>query len=449
MNTFSTLKQDRWNWLYSFMLIQFILQILLLIPGISAARTLIRIGSFGLSLYLLFTLTPPGKPIDYPGKCLAYCILAILGLAFCFNFHLNTIPAGLGQIAMYLSIIGPLFWVSKVPISVAGFRNLLLLIWLFQATSAFFGLLQVYLPGQLQFQVSSVITSNPYGGEDLKIVLDNGASIYRPSGLTDMPGGAALAGLYAVLLGLAFFLEGKSKLLAGLGLLSTFIGFFCIYMSQVRSMLIATCVCISCLLLILAVSRNFKRAATLVGTIQPIILGTFGWATAVGGAGTLNRITSLFAGSADQVYQQNRGHFLEDTITLLLPKYPWGAGLGRWGMMNSYFGNNNNPFTEQIWVEIQWTGWLLDGGIPLVATYSAALVLACYLALKIACQQRSDGLSFWSAIIFSYNIGMVMITFNYPLFMSQTGMEFWLLNTGLFMASLQPQPEYIAAEFVN
>jgi branched-subunit amino acid transport protein AzlD len=449
MNTVSILKQDRWNWLHSFMLIQFMLQILLLIPGIGTARTLIRIGSFGLSLYLLFTLTPPGKQIDYPGKWLAYCILGILGLAFCFNFHLNTIPAGLGQIAMYLSIIGPLFWVSKVPISVAGFRNLLVLIWVFQATSAIFGLLQVYLPGQLQFQVSSVITSNPYGGEDLKIVLDNGASIYRPSGLTDMPGGAALAGLYAVLLGLAFFLEGKSKLLAGLGLLSTFIGFFCIYMSQVRSMLIATCVCIGCLLLILAVSRNFKRAVTLVGTIQPIVLGTFGWAAAVGGTGTLNRITSLFAGSADQVYQQNRGHFLEDTIDILLPKYPWGAGLGRWGMMNSYFGNNDNPFTEQIWVEIQWTGWLLDGGIPLVATYSAALVLASYLALKIACQRRSDGLSFWSAIIFSYNIGMLMITFNYPLFMSQTGMEFWLLNTGLFMASLQPQQIVVTGEFVN
>ncbi len=430
------------------MLIQFFLQILLLIPGISAARTIIRIGSFGLSLYLLFTLTPQSRNVDYPGKWIAYCIIAILGLSFCFNFHLNTIPAGLGQIAMYLSIIGPLFWVNKVPISVAGFRNLLMLIWAFQATSAIFGLLQVYLPGQLQFQVSSVITSNPFGGEDLKIVLDNGASIYRPSGLTDVPGGAALAGLYAVLLGLAFFLEGKSKLLAGLGLLSTFIGFFCIYMSQVRSMLIATCVCISCLLLILAVSRNFKRAMTLVGTIQPIVLGTFGWAAAVGGTGTLNRVTSLFAGSADQVYQENRGHFLEDTINLLLPKYPWGAGLGRWGMMNSYFGNNDNPFTEQIWVEIQWTGWLLDGGIPLVVTYSAALILACYMALKLACQKRGDGLSFWSAIIFSYNIGMVIITFNYPLFMSQTGMEFWLLNTGLFMASLQPQPEIITAEFM-
>jgi branched-subunit amino acid transport protein AzlD len=439
MNTFARLKPNNWNWLHSFMLMQFILQILLLVPGISPARTLIRIGSFGLSLYLLVALKNQG--VDYPGKWLAYGILSILGLSLCFNLHLNSIPAGLGQIAMYLAILGPVFWVGKVPLSAAGFRNLLVLIWLFQAVSAVVGLLQIYLPGQLQFQVSAVVANNPYAGENLKMVLDNGTSIYRPSGLTDTPGGASIAGFYAVLLGLAFFLEGKHKILAGLGLLSTLIGFFCIYMSQVRSILIATCLCIACLLVVLTLSRNFKRALTLVGAIQPIILGTFGWAAAVGGAGTFNRVTSLFAGSADQVYQENRGRFLEDTINLLLPQYPWGAGLGRWGMMNSYFGKNGNPFTDQIWVEIQWTGWLLDGGIPLVLAYSAVIVLASYLALKIACQQREDGLSFWSAVILSYNVGIVMITFNYPVFMSQTGMEFWLLNTAIFGAAFQSKSQ--------
>lgn len=435
-------KRDEWNWMHNFMLIQFVFQLLLLVPGISAIRTLIRIGSFGLSIYLLTALDRKG--VDYPGKFLAYGILAILGLSLCFNFHLNSILAGLGQIAMYLAILGPLFWASKLPTSAAGFRNLLMLIWLFQSVSTLVGLLQIYFPGQFQFQVSAVIENSAYGGENLKMVLENGVSIYRPSGLTDSPGGAALAGFYTVLLGFAFFLDGKNKFLAGLGLLSTLIGFFCVYMSQVRSLLVITCVSVGCLLVVLVLSRNFKRALTLLGAIQPIVLGTFGWAVAVGGAGTLDRITSLFTGSADQVYQANRGHFLEDTINLLMPKYPWGAGLGRWGMMNNYFGRNGNPFTEPIWVEIQWTGWLLDGGIPLIVTYSIAILLASYLALKIACQQRPDGLSFWSAVIFSYNVGMIMTTFNYPVFISQTGMEFWLLNTGLFVAALQLQPKALA-----
>jgi branched-subunit amino acid transport protein AzlD len=194
MYKFSALKQDKWNWLHNFMLIQFILQILLLIPGIGAARTIIRIGSFGLSLYLIVALNNRG--VDYPGKWLAYGILAILGSSLCFNIHLNSLPAGLGQIAMYLAILGPLFWVGKVPLSATGFRNLLMTIWLFQSASAVVGLLQIYLPGQLQFQVSSVIENNPYAGENLKMVLDNGMSIYRPSGLTDTPGGAAFAGFW-------------------------------------------------------------------------------------------------------------------------------------------------------------------------------------------------------------------------------------------------------------
>ena len=429
---FLGLKRDEWNWAHNFMLIQFIFQLLLLFPGIGAARTILRIGSFGLSLYLLATIG--NKGVDYPNKLPVYGIIIILILSLCFNSTLNSIPAGLAQIAMYLAILAPVFWASRLPFSETGFRNLLMIIWIFQAISSLVGLLQVYFPGQFQFQLSSVITDSVYGGENLKIVLANGASVYRPSGLTDQPGGAATAGLYSVLFGLGFFLEGKNKYLAGLGVLSTFIGFFCIYMTQVRSILITTCICILCLLIVLAIGRNFKRALTLIGMLQPLILGTFGWAVAVGGARTLDRIGSLFVGSTSEVYHQNRGIFLEHTINDLLPKYPWGAGLGRWGMMNMYFGKNGNPFTDPIWVEIQWTGWLLDGGIPLIIAYVIALAIACYLAIKIVFEERLDGLPFWGAVIFSYNIGMVMITFNYPFFISQGGMEFWLLNTAIFVA---------------
>jgi hypothetical protein len=430
---FFGLKREEWNWMHNFLLIQFIFQLILLIPGIGTARTILRIGSFGLSIYLLATIK--GKGVDYFTKWFAGAIIAILCLCFCFNFQMNSLLAGLGQIVMYVAILGPLFWASKLPLSPAGFRNLICIFWVFQTISATVGLLQIYFPAQFQFQISSVIESLP-NAEGLKIVLANGQSIYRPTGLTDQPGGAASAGFFAVLIGLAFFLEGKNKYLMGAGLLGTFIGFFCIYMSQVRNILIATCLCILCLLLILAVSRNFKRVFALIGILQPLILGTFGWAVAVGGNQTLDRVTSLFAGSADEVYHQNRGRFLQDTIEVLLPQYPWGAGLGRWGMIYSYFGKSGNPFTDAIWAEIQWTAWLLDGGVPLIFAYTTALLTACYSTLKIALSQRMDSLSFWGAVIFSYNMGILMITFNYPIFISQGGMEFWLFNTALFVAAI-------------
>jgi hypothetical protein len=429
-------RSDQWNWAHTFLLIEFGLQIMTLVPALGSARIVFRIASFGLSLYLvLTTLSQPG--IEHPAKWSVYSIFLILVISLFFHPLVNTLPAGTAQIAMYLAILGPVFWASKLSFSATGFRNLVIIMWLFQSVSSLFGLLQVYFPGQFQFQLSSVIQNSIYEGKNLKIVLANGMSVYRPMGLTDSPGGAASAGFYTVLLGLAFFLEGKNWWLMGLGIVSSFVGFFCIYLSQVRILLIGTCFCILALLIILFLSRNLKRAFALIGIIQPLILGTFGWAIAIGGKSTNDRTLSLFSGSADQVYKQNRGLFLENTINTLLPKYPLGAGLGRWGMMNSYFGKNDNPFTSSIWVEIQWTAWLLDGGVPLIIAYCAAIGSVCYFALQTAIRNQMEEFSIWFAFIIAYNMGTILITFNYPIFISQGGMDFWLLNTALVVASLE------------
>ena len=78
------------------------------------------------------------------------------------------------------------------------------------------------------------------------------------------------------------------------------------------------------------------------------------------------RLQTLVADDPGKVYHSNRGHFLEDTIYNQLPEYPVGAGLARWGMMNRYFADKDDLLTPPLWVEIQWTGWLYDGGIPLI-----------------------------------------------------------------------------------
>jgi hypothetical protein len=77
--------------------------------------------------------------------------------------------------------------------------------------------------------------------------------------------------------------------------------------------------------------------------ITALVVATFTWAVAIGGESTLERLSSLVSDRADAVYQQNRGHFLEDTINVLLPQYPLGAGLGRWGMMNAILVTTATP----------------------------------------------------------------------------------------------------------
>jgi len=146
------------------------------------------------------------------------------------------------------------------------------------------------------------------------------------------------------------------------------------------------------------------------------------------------RLATLVEEPAGKVYYTNRGHFLEETINDFLPQYPFGAGLGRWGMMNQYFGDASLTRASTIWVEIQWTGWLLDGGVPLVLAYVIALVLAFGIAWKISQDRGNHGLGTWGALLFAYNLAAFAVTFNYPLFIGQGGLEFWLLNAGLFAA---------------
>jgi hypothetical protein len=254
-------------------------------------------------------------------------------------------------------------------------------------------------------------------------------------GLTDTPGGAATAGFYALLFGVVIAIKQKNPILRIAGIASSGIGLFCIYLSQVRSILVLAALSMVFLALVLIRTAQIARLTMMVSSVITLFAGTFSWAVAIGGQSTLKRINSLFAGSADQVYQEHRGHFLQDTIQNLLPKYPFGAGLGRWGMMNNYFGDNTYLDSQPIWVEIQWTGWLLDGGIPLILAYVAALYFACLTAWKIAIDRKLGDFSLWGGLIFAYNLGAIAITFNYPIFNSQGGMELWLLNSALFVAA--------------
>jgi hypothetical protein len=155
----------------------------------------------------------------------------------------------------------------------------------------------------------------------------------------------------------------------------------------------------------------------------------------MGGDAITQRWSSLVEAEAGDVYYSNRGYFLEGSIGNLVPLYPLGAGLGRYGMANAYFGDNS---TSALWAEIQWTAWIFDGGIPVMVLYPLGLLVALFWALRLAFQ-RDDTHEFWlwGTILFGYNVGALAITFSYPFFTSQTGMVFWLLNAALFAAYQQ------------
>jgi hypothetical protein len=425
--------QLNWTWAHSFIIIQFALQLLLLIPQVGLIRMPMRVASFALSLFLLVQLKPEGR--KHPAANAAFMVMVILILELSLHPDINSITGGFAQCAIYLAILGPIFWMRGLKITEVGFNNLMFLMWGIHTLSSSFGVLQVYFPSKFHVTISTAIQNSKFGGDELLITLANGVQVYRPSGLSDTPGGAATAGFYALLFGVVIAIKHKNPILRIAGIASGGIGLFCIYLSQVRSVLVLAALSMVFLALVLIRTGQFARLTIMVSSVTGLFIATFSWAVAIGGKSTFDRITSLFAASADQVYKQNRGRFLEDTVQNLLPQYPLGAGLGRWGMMNGYFGDNTYWESQPLWVEIQWTGWLLDGGVPLILAYVAALYLACITAWKIAINRKLGDFTLWGALVFAYNLGAIAVTFNYPIFNSQGGMELWLLNGALFAAA--------------
>lgn len=419
-------------WLIGFVVLHLACQLLLLIPGLGSTRVFLRTAAFGVGLVFLVLI--PSKHVSRtPLRTCALCIVGLLWLEF-FHPEGSGLVAALASIMLNVAILAPIFWVPRTGTTAAQLRVLITIFWLFYTFSAVLGVLQAYFPGRFQPPLSAVLASNTRNQlAALEIVLASGARVFRPMGLSDIPGGAAAAGLYAVLLGTGMLLSPTFRGARFIAVGSMIAGLMCLYLCQVRSLLIMAGVGVIVLLSLLFITGRVSKLVGLLGAIGAIVPVAFTLALALGGTAMTNRLTSLVEADPGTVYYANRGHFLEATLNNYVPLYPLGAGLGRYGMMASYFGEPSNS----LWAEIQWTAWLFDGGIPLILLYTAAILIASAGCLKVALRRlgRADPtLSIWAAVIVGYNVGALAICFNYPLFGGTGGAEFWVLNMALLCA---------------
>ncbi len=418
------------RWAEWFIVLQILCQLALLLSAIGPFRMVVRTTSFAASLAMMILIQRRG--LRHPSQSAVIWVLAILTLEV-LHPTTNTLLAGVAEAALNFAIVAPLFWVTRLPLNMHWIRRVLLVLWLFHSVSSVFGILQTYFPGRFQPNLSQVHQNRSDEAlQSLMITTADGKQVYRPMGLTDNPGGAATAGFYAVLLGVGFFLVSERLLMKAACLGSMMIGLMCIFLSQVRSVLVMLCCCLLVLLFLLVRRGEGRKLAKMSAALAGIAVVGFSAAVALGGASVTNRLATLVADKPIEVYNKSRGHFLRDTVEHLLPEFPLGAGLGRWGMVNVYFGDNSNPERAPIWAEIQWTGWVLDGGLPLVIAYVIAIAAAIRQAMKIALAAGPNALWIWAAVIVAYDFGALAVTFNYPLFIGQGGMEFWLLNAALF-----------------
>jgi hypothetical protein len=126
-------------------------------------------------------------------------------------------------------------------------------------------------------------------------------------------------------------------------------------------------------------------------------------------------------------YDASRGWFWRYTFGDALEQFPLGAGVGRWGAMNGYFAGQR-PDSPPLWAEIQLTGWLYDGGVPMWMAYASGLAISMLFVFRIALSR----MPFAGAVIFCINGIVIGASFTGPAFNTTMGLEYWLLVALLY-----------------
>lgn len=415
-------------WLYAFVLVQFLCLAALVVEALGGFRFVLRLIPFAVSIGYLAIL-PAGGPRN-PVQPWAVAVLTIIGLGL-FHPQTNTLLAGMAQWGLSLAVWAPIFWTSRIAITADVFRRLLLLLWLLNSLSAAVGVLQVYYPGRFAPDPVFVKKMGGENADGLLIRLDDGTELFRPMGLSDSPGGAALAANSAIVMGVGVVLTNRG-LFFPLAVAATAVAsVFCLYVCQVRSLLILTVISVFGCAGLTALRGEVRRAALLIGAVGVVGILGFAWAIAVSGNAVLARFGTLFEDSASEVYYANRGRFVEDTFTNFIPDYPLGAGLGRWGMMYAYFGEPNDPNSPPLWAEVTLTGWVFDGGVPLLLCGYAAMVVGLWAVARLAWRTRSRRVADFAAVVAGVSVAAFATTISAHVFVAQSGMMYLLLTAAV------------------
>ena len=424
-----TVDRDRWGWVEIFLAVQLLWGAALFIPGAQAYRTPVRATPYLVSAAALvyYFRAPTGEPLHASAKWM----MASFGLLSLNLLHATTHSmAGVAQIVFQVSIAAPIFWMAR---AVRSDRRVMRMVWLLFAASfvsSALGILQVYYPNTFlppEFstlgleQNPEIISSLTYRGAD-------GREIIRPPGLSDMPGGAAASAMVTVMLGLALAFR------RGLGATWRFgcaagatIGMTALLLTQVRSLSLVAAASVGVFAALRFRQGRAGDAVASVGVGAALLAGAFVWAATVGGDAVIDRFSGLMNDGVIHTFKAQRGVFLTYTLSELLYEFPFGAGLGRWGMMQVYFGDPTLWQAPPIHAEIQPTGWLLDGGVLLWLAMGGALVMALRTTYLVAVH-GGDTLQDAATAIVCLQLAVLCLCLTGPVFNTQLGIQFWAVT---------------------
>ena len=210
--TTPTSTREPWGWIELFAAIQLLCGALLFIPGAQPYRMIVRALPYVASLGALIVALR--RRSDAPVPACGKWLLAVFALLSLNLLHADTrLGAGIAQVIFQISVAAPMFWVPGMVRSQARLARLMSVMFAASFLSAAVGVLQVYYPDWfLPPEFSALARSlNPAFLGALSYVGPDGRTIVRPPGLSDLPGGAAAAGLMTVLIGVGYVSLGEQR----------------------------------------------------------------------------------------------------------------------------------------------------------------------------------------------------------------------------------------------
>jgi hypothetical protein len=415
-----------------FVIAQTALPALLFVPGFQPVRLQLRTASFLISAAMLaWWAAQPGRDHErHPAVPWIVAAGAYLALMILHPLTSSTI-AGIAHLALFVSIVAPLFWVPSYVRDADRLARLMLLLLVCNGVNAAVGVLQVYDPARwMPMEMSRIVTESSFGLGAVTYMGPKGL-IVRPPGLFDNPGAVAGPGMYAALLGLVFAVSSRPLPLRIVALGASFAGLAAIYLSQVRVSLVVSVVMLASYAAVLAAQRRRRRAAVFGAAAATLVLVAFGFALVLGGRSIAERTSTLLQQDPISLYSASRGGQLVYTFSELLINHPLGAGLGRWGMVAGYFGGAENPESTPLWAEIQIAGWAIDGGIPLLFLSAAALIVTFRSQVRVALHSIDPKIRACAAVVVAVNLGTAALSFSFTPFVTQVGLQFWFLAGAL------------------
>lgn len=426
-------RVSQWTIAEWFVVSQTLLPALLLLPGTQILRFPIRVSAFGGSLGILgyMLLFRQMRLPKHPAR--PWLIATLVYLATMIAHPMTNSPTGgLAQVVLYACVMSPLLWAPSVVRTPEHFQRLVVLLLLMNGVNALVGVLQVYDPDTwMPAEFSRIVTQSRYGLGAVSYIGAEGQRIIRPPGLFDTPGAVAGPGMFAGLLGVVFAASRIRVVyrLAAAGL--ALAGVMAIYLSQVRTSLVLLVLMMLVYLLALVVQRRGTSATAFATLLGGIVFGGLSLAAVLGGAAVLDRVTTLFEADPFELYYASRGGQVAYAFADVVDS-PFGAGLGRWGMIAYYFFDPTNFDSPSIWAEIQIAGWLIDGGLVVLTTYSLALIVTAAYEWRVTRWASDDRVRATGAVVLAANVGTAMLCITFTPFLTAIGLQYWFLSGALF-----------------